>query len=135
MPPGKDIDHSKGLNGTMAAYAEQVLVCTGKEDWMSKIEEENSGDNLAADIKELVGRGGVYTDVSRTLGLKSSVFQYVAVLICVLNSRIIILLSSIPLFQALSRRGRKSRRLPHTSYPLSNTYLSFLEYLSTLYRL
>lgn len=47
----------------MAAYAEQVLICTGKDDWASKIEEENSGDNLAADIKELVGRGGVYSDV------------------------------------------------------------------------
>jgi hypothetical protein len=64
MPEGFNIDHSRHLNGTMAAYAEQVLVCTGKEDWMSKIEEENSGDNLAADIKELVGRGGVYSDVN-----------------------------------------------------------------------
>jgi hypothetical protein len=64
MPWGKDIDHSTGLNGTMAAYAQQVLVCTGKDDWLSKIEEENSGDNLAADIKELVGRGGVYSDVN-----------------------------------------------------------------------
>ncbi len=47
----------------MAPYAEQVLICTGKDDWTSKIEEENSGDNLAADIKELVGRGGVFADV------------------------------------------------------------------------
>ena len=63
MPEGLEIDHSKPLNGTMAAYAEQVLVCTGKDDWLSRIEEENSGDNLAADIKELIGRGGVYSDV------------------------------------------------------------------------
>jgi len=63
MPDGLEIDHSKSLNGTMAAYAEQVLVCTGKDDWPSRIEEENSGDNLAADIKELIGRGGVYSDV------------------------------------------------------------------------
>ncbi len=63
MPKGLEIDHSKSLNGTMAAYAEQVLVCTGKDDWLSRIEEENSGDNLAADIKELLGRGGVYSDV------------------------------------------------------------------------
>ena len=64
MPDGFNIDYLRGLNGTMAAYAEQVLICTGKEDWMSKIEEENSGDNLAADIKELVGRGGLYSDVN-----------------------------------------------------------------------
>ncbi|PQE12115.1 hypothetical protein CJF31_00000275 [Rutstroemia sp. NJR-2017a BVV2] len=57
MPEGLEIDHSKPLNGTMAAYAEQVLICTGKPDWPSRIEEENSGDNLAADIKELMGRG------------------------------------------------------------------------------
>lgn len=63
MPEGLEIDHSKSLNGTMAAYAEQVLICTGKNDWMSRIEEENSGDNLAADLKELMGRGGVYSDV------------------------------------------------------------------------
>jgi hypothetical protein len=63
MPEGLEIDHKKNLNGTMAAYAEQVLICTGKDDWLSRIEEENSGDNLAADIKELIGRGGVYSDV------------------------------------------------------------------------
>jgi hypothetical protein len=63
MPEGLEIDHKKNLNGSMAAYAEQVLICTGKDDWKSRIEEENSGDNLAADIKELIGRGGVYSDV------------------------------------------------------------------------
>lgn len=63
MPEGLEIDHEKSLNGTMAAYAEQVLICTGKDDWMSRIEDENAGDNLAADIKELLGRGGVYRDV------------------------------------------------------------------------
>lgn len=63
MPEGLEIDHKKNLNGTMPVYAEQVLICTGKDDWTSRIEEENSGDNLAADIKELIGRGGVYSDV------------------------------------------------------------------------
>ena len=66
MPDGLEIDHSKNLNGTMAAYSEQVLICTGKDDWLSRIEEENSGDNLAADLKELLGRGGVYSDVCCT---------------------------------------------------------------------
>ncbi|EKD12440.1 sucrose cleavage family protein [Drepanopeziza brunnea f. sp. 'multigermtubi' MB_m1] len=62
MPAGLPIDHSKPLSGTMAPYAEQVLVCTGNDDWLSNIEDENSGDNLAADIKELMGRGGTYSD-------------------------------------------------------------------------
>lgn len=64
MPDGLEIDHQNPLNGVMAGYAEHVVVCTGKDDWLSKIEDENSGDNLAADLKELFGRGGKYTDVS-----------------------------------------------------------------------
>lgn len=63
MPEGLEIDHSTPLNGTMAPYAEQVLICTGQRDWKSRIEDENDGDNLAADLKELLGRGGIYSDV------------------------------------------------------------------------
>lgn len=62
-PAGLDIDHKSPLNGVITGYAEQVLVCTGRDDWMSKIEEDNGGDNLAADLKELFGRGGTYSDV------------------------------------------------------------------------
>ncbi len=58
------MDHNGKLNGLISNYAEQVLVCTGQNDWSSRIEEENSGDNLAADLKELIGRGGIYSDVS-----------------------------------------------------------------------
>lgn len=68
MPWGKGIDQDTNLNGMMAAYAEQVLICTGKDDWASRIDEDNGGDNLAADLKELIGRGGVYSDVSFILG-------------------------------------------------------------------
>jgi hypothetical protein len=63
MPEGLKIDRCKPLNGTMASYAEQILICTGKPDWTSRIEDENDGDNLAADLKELLGRGGIYSDV------------------------------------------------------------------------
>ncbi|KAB5563008.1 Sucrase/ferredoxin-like-domain-containing protein [Coniochaeta sp. 2T2.1] len=62
MPEGLHIDHKTNLNGLISNYAQHVLVCTGKDDWPSKIEEDNSGDNLAADLKELIGRGGVYND-------------------------------------------------------------------------
>jgi len=74
MPEGLEIDYSKPLNGTMAAYAEQVLICTGKDDWTSRIEEENSGDNLAADIKELLGRGGTYSDPYHNVSITNSSF-------------------------------------------------------------
>lgn len=72
MPEGLPIDTKSPLNGVMASYAEQLLICTGKDDWPSRIEEENSGDNLAADLKELLGRGGTYSDVSLRSGAKSS---------------------------------------------------------------
>ncbi|KAL1896568.1 Altered inheritance of mitochondria protein 32 [Sporothrix stenoceras] len=87
LPADLPIDRKTPLNGQIAAYNEQVLVCTGTSDWPSKIEDENSGDNLAADLKELFGRGGTYTDpfhhisvlnasfppsVPRLVGLQSS---------------------------------------------------------------
>ncbi|KAB8299775.1 hypothetical protein EYC80_000027 [Monilinia laxa] len=58
----------------MVAYSEQVLICTGKSDWPSRIEEENSGDNLAADIKELIGRGGIYSDPYNNVLITSASF-------------------------------------------------------------
>ena len=63
MPEGLDIDRDGKLNGVITGYAEHVLVCTGQDDWPSKIEEDHGGDNLAADLKELFGRGGRYSDV------------------------------------------------------------------------
>ncbi|KAI1283610.1 Sucraseferredoxin-like protein [Xylaria sp. FL0933] len=74
MPEGLPIDHDAKLNGLIANYAEQVLVCTGHSDWPSRIEEENSGDNLAADLKELVGRGGIYSDPFHNISVLNSSF-------------------------------------------------------------
>ena len=71
LPDGLEIDHSKPLNGTMAPYSEQVLICTGQRDWKSRIEEENDGDNLAADLKKLLGRGGIYSDVCLCFTLRA----------------------------------------------------------------
>ncbi|KAI5918944.1 Sucraseferredoxin-like protein [Camillea tinctor] len=74
MPEGLPIDYEGKLNGLVASYAEQVLICTGKDDWASRIEEENSGDNLAADLKELIGRGGVYSDPFHNISVLNSSF-------------------------------------------------------------
>ena len=70
LPDGLEIDRKSPLNGVISSYAEQVLICTGRDDWASRIEEEHSGDNLAADLKELFGRGGKYSDVSCDEGSK-----------------------------------------------------------------
>ena len=62
-PPGLDIEREQPLDGTMAAYAEQVLISTGKSDWPSKIEDETDAVFLQQ-MKKFLGRGGKYSDVS-----------------------------------------------------------------------
>ncbi|KAG6007209.1 hypothetical protein E4U21_006228 [Claviceps maximensis] len=74
MAAGLEIDHKSSLRGVISGYAEQVLVCTGQGDWASKIEDENGGDNLAADLKELFGRGGVYSDPFHNISILNSSF-------------------------------------------------------------
>ncbi|KAG5980937.1 hypothetical protein E4U55_003471 [Claviceps digitariae] len=55
---GMKIDRESRLNGAIPDYAEQVLVCTGRDDWPSRIEtieHEKDGEplpNLAAFLKE-----------------------------------------------------------------------------------
>ena len=67
MPEGLPIDHNQPLNGTMAAYAQQILICTGQGDWTSRIEDDGKNQGwgeLARGLKRLMGRGGRYADVS-----------------------------------------------------------------------
>lgn len=63
MPKGLDIEREQNINGSMAAYAEQCLISTGRSDWPSKIENEDEGV-LVKRLKGFLGRGGKYTDVS-----------------------------------------------------------------------
>jgi len=74
MPEGYPIDHKGNINGLISNYAQQVLICTGKDDWASRIEDDNDGDNLAADLKELVGRGGVFSDPFHNISILNSSF-------------------------------------------------------------
>lgn len=67
MPEDLPLDREGPLKGAIAGYAEHVLVCTGHADWPSRIEDDNGGDCLAADLKELFGRGGTYSDVGSLL--------------------------------------------------------------------
>ena len=50
------------MNGTMAAYAEQVLISTGRSDWKSRIEDDEAGV-MVRQLKSLLGQGGKYSDV------------------------------------------------------------------------
>lgn len=73
MPDGLPIDYEQPLNGTMAAYAQQLLICTGQRDWTSRIEDDGKGEgevwgDLARGLKKSMGRGGRYADVCLSLG-------------------------------------------------------------------
>ncbi|KAK4227084.1 altered inheritance of mitochondria protein 32 [Podospora fimiseda] len=74
FPKGFEIDHKTNINGLIPTYAQHVLICTGKDDWPSRIEDKNSGDNLAADIRELLGRGGKYNDPFHNISVLNSSF-------------------------------------------------------------
>lgn len=74
MPEGLPLDREGPMKGAIAGYAEQVLVCTGHNHWPSRIEEESSGDNLAADLKELFGRGGTYSDPFHNISVLNASF-------------------------------------------------------------
>lgn len=63
--PDLDIDREGRLRGAFAPYSEQVLVCTGRDDWVSKVEdEERFGGDVIRGLKEGFGLGGKFRDVS-----------------------------------------------------------------------
>ncbi|PYI03070.1 sucrose cleavage family protein [Aspergillus sclerotiicarbonarius CBS 121057] len=71
------IDYDQPLNGTMAAYAQQLLVCTGQRDWTSRIEEDGQGQNwgeLVRGLKRQLGRGGKYADPFNNILVTNSSF-------------------------------------------------------------
>lgn len=61
-PSGLDIERESNISGSMASYAEQVLICTGRDDWKSKIEDDEDAV-LVRQLKGFLTRGGKYQDV------------------------------------------------------------------------
>lgn len=60
----------------MSAYHEQILICTGKDDWTSRIEEEDGGANMAAYMKEgFFGRGGEMSDPFYNVSVLNASFE------------------------------------------------------------
>jgi leucyl-tRNA synthetase len=52
----------------MATYSEQVILCTGKQDWVSNIEQEagETGDFVKG-LKSVIGKGAPGFDVCRSV--------------------------------------------------------------------
>ncbi|KAH7089614.1 Sucrase/ferredoxin-like-domain-containing protein [Paraphoma chrysanthemicola] len=58
-PPDLDIDRKSPLLHTMPAYAEQVVLCTGRADWHSNIEQDDGATGaFVKGLKSEIGRGG-----------------------------------------------------------------------------
>ena len=64
FPDTHPIDHTTPLAGAVATYAAHLLVCTGADDWPSRIEDANDGDNAAAKLKRWYGPRGEFVIVS-----------------------------------------------------------------------
>ncbi|QIX01512.1 hypothetical protein AMS68_007029 [Peltaster fructicola] len=73
MPGGLEIDHEKPLGGTMPAYAEQVLISTGKGDWNSKIEDDTDG-KLVRHLRSFIAPKGKYSNPFHNVMLTHSSF-------------------------------------------------------------
>jgi hypothetical protein len=63
-PPDLDIDRTTPLLNTMAPYARHVVLCTGKADWHSNIEQEDGATGeFTKGLKGVIGKGGEAFDV------------------------------------------------------------------------
>ncbi|KAF2121212.1 Sucrase/ferredoxin-like-domain-containing protein [Lophiotrema nucula] len=74
-PPDLDIDRKSPLLNTMAFYSSHVLVCTGKEDWSSRIEDDGGeGGDFIRGLKGIVGKGGEAFDPFNNIMATASSF-------------------------------------------------------------
>ena len=63
-PPELDIDRATPLLHTTTPYAQHVLVCSGKDDWSSRIEDEvSAAGDFVRGLKREMGRGSRGFDV------------------------------------------------------------------------
>jgi leucyl-tRNA synthetase len=64
MPADLDIDRKAQLLNTMAPYAQQVVVCTGQDDWASNIQQDESATGeFVRGVKDVIGKGAKAFDV------------------------------------------------------------------------
>lgn len=63
-PPGLDIDRTSPLLNTMAAHSAHVVVCTGKDDWPSRIDDSpGAAGDFVRGVRGEIGKGGRAFDV------------------------------------------------------------------------
>ncbi|MCJ1434884.1 hypothetical protein MMC27_004254 [Xylographa pallens] len=72
-PPGLAIDHQLPLAGTKPPYAQHIVICTGRDDWPSRIEDED-GPNLAKELKGLLGPKGRFHNPNHPILITNASF-------------------------------------------------------------
>ncbi|KAF2137330.1 uncharacterized protein K452DRAFT_291718 [Aplosporella prunicola CBS 121167] len=73
FPEDLPIDRKQNLNGTMAAYGEQILIATGKDDWTSKIEDDENS-LFQRQLRDLLVRNGELCDPYHNVMITNSSF-------------------------------------------------------------
>lgn len=71
-PTDLNIDYEATLSGTVPAYTQHVLISTGRDDWASRItDDDDSHAALTGILKRELGLGGRFHDVRVCLPLSS----------------------------------------------------------------
>lgn len=63
FPEGLEIDRSRPLINTVANYNQHVVIATGKDDWESRIENEDGVGDMARTLKDITKVKGERFDV------------------------------------------------------------------------
>ncbi|MCJ1381043.1 hypothetical protein MMC17_004152 [Xylographa soralifera] len=72
-PAGLDINYKLPLAGTKPPYAQHIVICTGRDDWSSRIEDEE-GPNLAKELKTLLGPKGQFHNPNHPILITNASF-------------------------------------------------------------
>ena len=68
FPQGLEIDRSRPLTNTVSSYDQHVVIATGKNDWASRIENEEGIGDMARALKDMTKRTGKWFDVCQDAG-------------------------------------------------------------------
>ena len=73
--PNLGIDRIKPLINTVPRHSMHIVVHTGRDDWASRIEEDEEKPNIAKELKALLGPKGKFYEVCASCSILISVFR------------------------------------------------------------
>ncbi|MCJ1247859.1 hypothetical protein MMC30_005074 [Trapelia coarctata] len=75
QPHGLDIDQALPLENTKPPYDRHLVISTGRPDWTSRIEDDETSPNLAKGLKALMGAKGPLYDPEKRILISNSNFR------------------------------------------------------------